>query len=590
MTTGTAGRPSKGLLGDAAAAAANAARRAAVTIRPLETLGDMERACAVLNAVWGIGPDEVSEVQPHLLRALGHAGNYLVGAYAAGGGDRMVGASVGFFAEPLGAAMHSHITGVLPARAGSGVGAAIKWHQRQWALERGLTRIGWTFDPLIARNSFFNLTRLGARAETYFVDFYGAMNDGPNRGQPTDRIQVVWDLAAVDVLDAQQSVIDETPGSARPGDRGRHPCAARAGRGRCAGAGDGPPAGGSAGRDRHPGRHRGDAAVGARARAALAVRPARGARPLSGGPVLARRRIHPDRLVSVAAQRFRRGRRHPGGGRGGTPMKITGVELRTIRMPLVSPFETSFGVERERSAVLVRVVGRQHPPDDGAPVEVQGWGECVAMGLPLYSSEYTGGALDVLRRFLVPRLFERGGEHDVTAENVEDALAPIVGHRMAKAALEMAVLDAQLRGTGQSLAEYLGATSDVVPSGVSVGIQPTISALLDAVGDYLAQGYVRIKLKIKPGWDVAPVEAVRERFGERCRCRSTRTPRTRWPMPPSSPGSTPSACCSSSSRWPRTTCDSTPSWRRCSARRSVSTSRSRPSGRPPTRSPSGRAG
>ena len=86
MTTGTAGRPSKGLLGDAAAAAANAARRAAVTIRPLETLGDMERACAVLSAVWGIGPDEVSEVQPHLLRALGHAGNYLVGAYTAGGG------------------------------------------------------------------------------------------------------------------------------------------------------------------------------------------------------------------------------------------------------------------------------------------------------------------------------------------------------------------------------------------------------------------------------------------------------------------------------------------------------------------------
>ncbi len=195
-------------------------------------------------------------------------------------------------------------------------------------------------------------------------------------------------------------------------------------------------------------------------------------------------------------------------------MKISGVELRTIRMPLVSPFQTSFGTEHERTAVLVRVVGRQHAPDAGASVDVQGWGECVAMAMPLYSSEYTGGALDVLRRFLVPRLFERGGEHDVTAESVEDVLDPIVGHRMAKAALEMAVLDAQLRGTGQSLADYLGATADVVPSGVSVGIQPTISALLDTVGDYLAQGYVRIKLKIQPGWDVAPVEAVRERFGE----------------------------------------------------------------------------
>ncbi len=216
MTTGAAGRPTKGLLGDAAAAGAAAAERAGVSIRPLETLHDMERACAVLNEVWGIGPDEVSELQPHLLRALGFAGNYVVGAYAAGGGDRMVGASACFFSEPLGAAMHSHITGVLPARAGSGVGAAIKWHQRQWALERGLTRISWTFDPLIARNCFFNLTRLGARAETYFVDFYGAMKDGPNRGQPSDRIQVVWDLTASHVLDCQRVVLDGVAGPPGP--------------------------------------------------------------------------------------------------------------------------------------------------------------------------------------------------------------------------------------------------------------------------------------------------------------------------------------------------------------------------------------
>jgi O-succinylbenzoate synthase len=85
---------------------------------------------------------------------------------------------------------------------------------------------------------------------------------------------------------------------------------------------------------------------------------------------------------------------------------------------------------------------------------------------------------------------------------------------MAKAALEMAVLDAQLRGIGQSFAGYLGATRQRVPSGVSVGIQPSVAALLEVVGDYLAQGYVRIKLKIKPGWDVTPVEAVREHFGE----------------------------------------------------------------------------
>ncbi|WP_420120888.1 o-succinylbenzoate synthase [Nakamurella sp.] len=194
-------------------------------------------------------------------------------------------------------------------------------------------------------------------------------------------------------------------------------------------------------------------------------------------------------------------------------MRVTGAELRTIRMPLVSPFETSFGVERDRVAILVRVIGTVG--GDRRPVEVQGWGECVAMESPLYSSEYAEAAAAVLRRYLIPRLLAvSAAGTDVTAETVDSLLEPFVGHRMAKAALEMAVLDAQLHGTGQSLAGYLGATRTSVPSGVSVGIQPSVAALLDVVGDYLADGYVRIKLKIKPGFDVAPVEAVRERFGE----------------------------------------------------------------------------
>ena len=174
------------MLAQAAATAAAAALRAGVDVRPLETLDQITAACAVLERVWGIEPGVVFDVQPHLLRALGHGGNYLVGAYAHDGGE-LIGASSAFFTEPLGSAMHSHITGVLAGTAGRGVGAALKWHQRLWALERGLSRITWTYDPLIARNSFFNLTRLGGRPETYFVDFYGVMNDGPNRGQPTDR-------------------------------------------------------------------------------------------------------------------------------------------------------------------------------------------------------------------------------------------------------------------------------------------------------------------------------------------------------------------------------------------------------------------
>lgn len=195
-------------------------------------------------------------------------------------------------------------------------------------------------------------------------------------------------------------------------------------------------------------------------------------------------------------------------------MRITGVELRTIRMPLKSPFTTSFGTEKDRPAVLVRVLG-QMPDQHGGHLDLQGWGECVAMEQPIYSSEYTRGAADVMRRFLVPRLLAAGARGDgVTAEQVDGLFAPLIGHRMAKAAVEMAVLDAELRGTGQSLAGYLGAVRTSVPSGVSVGIQDSVPKLLDVVSGYLAEGYVRVKLKIKPGWDVVPVEAVRERFGD----------------------------------------------------------------------------
>ncbi len=182
-------------------------------------------------------------------------------------------------------------------------------------------------------------------------------------------------------------------------------------------------------------------------------------------------------------------------------MKLTAVELRRISLPLVAPFRTSFGTETTKDALLVRAV----TPDG------EGWGECVAMGAPLYSSEYIDAAEDVVRRFLLPRLFAAG---DVTAGQVAHLLAPIKGHPMAKAALEMALLDAELRAAGQSLATFFGAVRDRVPSGVSVGIMDTIAQLLDVVGGYLAEGYVRIKLKIEPGWDVEPVRAVRERFGD----------------------------------------------------------------------------
>ncbi|MCX6502535.1 MAG: o-succinylbenzoate synthase [Microbacterium sp.] len=179
---------------------------------------------------------------------------------------------------------------------------------------------------------------------------------------------------------------------------------------------------------------------------------------------------------------------------------LDGFELRVLHIPLVSPFTTSFGTEAVREVIVVRA----HTPDG------DGWGEIVTQSAPLYSSEYTQGAWDVARRYLIPALLDA---HTLAPEQVAGVLAPFVGHRMTKAGLELAVLDAALRSQGRPLGGYLGAVRDRVPSGVSVGIQADPSALVDAVGGYLDEGYVRIKIKIKPGRDVADTAAVREAFG-----------------------------------------------------------------------------
>ncbi|WP_084104517.1 o-succinylbenzoate synthase [Demequina sp. NBRC 110056] len=189
-------------------------------------------------------------------------------------------------------------------------------------------------------------------------------------------------------------------------------------------------------------------------------------------------------------------------------MQIDTVTLRELRIPLVAPFTTSFSTQTARTLVAVEVAARV----DGA--EVIGWGECGALAEPVYSEEYAAGAMDVTERFLLPRLALAQRDGALTAETAAAHLEPIVGHRMAKAALEAALLDAQLKASGTSFGTYLGVTRDRVPSGVSVGIQDSIPALLDVVGRYLDEGYQRIKLKIQPGWDVEPVRAVREAHPE----------------------------------------------------------------------------
>jgi O-succinylbenzoate synthase len=181
-------------------------------------------------------------------------------------------------------------------------------------------------------------------------------------------------------------------------------------------------------------------------------------------------------------------------------MKIEAVELRVIRLPLVTPFRTSQASQDERIALLVRA----HTTDG------EGWADCPVGTGPFYEPEFLPGARAVMAEYLVPMLTAAPA---VTAAGVSGLLAPVKGHQMAKAALEAAVLDAELRARGMSFAGYLGAVRDRVPAGVSVGIPGSLTGLISQVEGYLEQGYRRVKLKIEPGWDVEPVRVVRERFG-----------------------------------------------------------------------------
>ena len=174
------------------------------------------------------------------------------------------------------------------------------------------------------------------------------------------------------------------------------------------------------------------------------------------------------------------------------------IELRTIHLPLVRPFRTSFGTQTSREVLMVKVTN-----ENGTV----GWAECVAMSEPLYSPEYVIGCLDFMKRFLIPALRNKTS---ITAEDVPVVLKPFLGGQMAKAALETAILDAQLKDQGISLAKYLGATKTKVECGVSVGIANNLDALVEEVKSYVDAGYRRIKLKIEPGWDYEAVKTIRQ--------------------------------------------------------------------------------
>lgn len=183
-------------------------------------------------------------------------------------------------------------------------------------------------------------------------------------------------------------------------------------------------------------------------------------------------------------------------------MIIDLIELIRIRLPLVRPFRTSCGVDTDRDTFLLHVVTAE---------SAEGWAEFGGDPDPLYSPEFTTSAERVLRDHLVPRVIGMG---QVTAARIAPAVAAVKGHQMAKAVLETAILDAELRVHGMPFVGYLGGVRDRVPAGVSVGITDTIPELLGLVSEYLSEGYLRVKLKIRPGWDIEPVAAVRREFGD----------------------------------------------------------------------------
>ena len=181
-------------------------------------------------------------------------------------------------------------------------------------------------------------------------------------------------------------------------------------------------------------------------------------------------------------------------------MTIKKIEAYTINMALVYPFRTAFGNDAEIETVIVRMT-----TDDGAT----GWGESTPWRSPGYSSEYAEAALITIRRFLAPLLI---GREVTSGEQLQELLVPVKGNYFAKAALDSAWWDLYARITGRPLWECLGGKEPEVKVGADFGVMETVDALLEEISEAIESGFERTKLKFRPGWDLAMLEAVRRRF------------------------------------------------------------------------------
>ncbi len=188
--------------------AADAAARAGVRVADLDDVAELERACELFDLVWGAGTPGAPSILPtNLARALSHSGNFLAAAYS---GADMVGAAFGFLATAgPGLHLHSHLLAVDPQVRTTGIGVALKQHQRSWALARGLEIVRWTYDPLVARNGFINLCKLGTKVVGFHSNFYGAMRDGINEGDESDRLVVEWDLVNPRTIEMPEDAVQD---------------------------------------------------------------------------------------------------------------------------------------------------------------------------------------------------------------------------------------------------------------------------------------------------------------------------------------------------------------------------------------------
>jgi O-succinylbenzoate synthase len=182
-------------------------------------------------------------------------------------------------------------------------------------------------------------------------------------------------------------------------------------------------------------------------------------------------------------------------------MKIDAITLREIQMPLVHFFETSFSRLYSRRIILITVQA------DG----VTGWGECVAGEDPFYSSEWIDSVWPTITHYLAPAIL---GKTVASGREIPQLFARIRAHRMAKASIENAVWDAEARQKQQPLWKLLGGTRREIPCGVSIGIQDSVDQLLGKIETELSAGYRRIKVKVKPGWDVNVLEKIRSRWAD----------------------------------------------------------------------------